>query len=141
MLRHYLPPARNSRSQTGTPGPSRTQSVAGSHRVSALYTVRRVPLFAPLTASPAVPSRVHLSSAEMGVLAEHNKHCDSKVHLPAHPTLSQVDLLDVLDLLTRKPSRKYCVRFKTGSVCRNGVDSSSTGGCRTSRVCGIMGVL
>ena len=34
--------ARNSRSQTGTPGVSRTQSVAGGHRASALHTVRRV---------------------------------------------------------------------------------------------------
>jgi len=36
------PPARDSRSQTGTPGASRTQSVAGGHRASALHTVRRV---------------------------------------------------------------------------------------------------
>ena len=56
---------RNSRSQTGTPGASRTQSVAGGHRPSALHTVGRVPLVAPLPASPAVPSRVQLSSAEM----------------------------------------------------------------------------
>ena len=55
------PPARNSRSQTGTPGASR----AGGHRASALHTVRRVPLVAPLPAYPAVPSRVQLSSAEM----------------------------------------------------------------------------
>jgi len=63
------PPARNSRSQTGTPGDSRTQSVAGGHRESTLYTIRRVPLIAPLPASPSVPSRMQLSSAEMGVLA------------------------------------------------------------------------
>jgi len=54
---------------TGTPGASRTHSVAGGHRASALRTVRRVPLVPPLPASPAVPSRVQLSSAEMGVLA------------------------------------------------------------------------
>ena len=61
------PPARNSRSQTGTPGASCTQYVAGGHRASALHTVCRAPLVAPLPASPAVPSRVQLSSAEMGV--------------------------------------------------------------------------
>ena len=49
------PQARNSRSQTGTPGASRTQSVAGGHRESAVHTVRRVPLVAPLPSSPAVP--------------------------------------------------------------------------------------
>ena len=63
------PPARNSRSQTGTPGDSRTQSVAGGHRASALHTVRRVPLVAPLPANPTVSSRVQLSSAKMGILA------------------------------------------------------------------------
>jgi len=63
------PPARNSRSQTGTPSDSHTQSVAGGHRASALHTVRSVPLVAPLPASPAVPSRVQLSSVKMGVLA------------------------------------------------------------------------
>jgi len=75
MYKYYIriyytihPPARNSRSQTGTPGATRTQSVASGHRASTLHTVRRVPLFAPLPASPAVPSRVQLSSAEMGVL-------------------------------------------------------------------------
>ena len=49
------PPARNSRSQTSTPGPSRTQSVPGGDRASALHAVGRVPLVAPLPASPAVP--------------------------------------------------------------------------------------
>jgi len=63
------PPASNSRSQTVTPGASRTQSVAGGHRSSAVHTVRRVPLVAPLPASATLPSRVQLSSAEMGVLA------------------------------------------------------------------------
>ena len=63
------PPARNSRSQTGTPGARRTQYVTGGHRVSVVHTVRRVPLVAPLPASPAVPSRAQLSSAGMGVLA------------------------------------------------------------------------
>jgi len=63
------PPAPNSRSQTGTPGASRAQSVTGGHRESAVHTVRSVPLVAPLPASPAVTSRVHLNSAEMGVLA------------------------------------------------------------------------
>jgi len=62
------PQARNSRSQTGIPGASRTQSVAGGHRESAVHTVRRVQLVAPLPASPAVPSRVQLSTTEMGVL-------------------------------------------------------------------------
>jgi len=62
-------PAHNSRSQTGTPGASRTQYVAGGHRESAVHTVRRVPLVALLPDSPAVLSRVQLSSAEMGVLA------------------------------------------------------------------------
>jgi len=61
------PPARNIRSQTGTPGANCTQSVAGGHRASALQTVRRVPLVAPLPASPVVPSRVQLSSVERGV--------------------------------------------------------------------------
>jgi len=37
------PPARNSRSQTGTPGAGRTQSVAGGHSASVVHTVRRVP--------------------------------------------------------------------------------------------------
>jgi len=62
-------PARSSRSQTGNPGASSTQSVAGGHRASVVHTVRRVPLVAPLPTSPTVPSRVQLSSAEMGVLA------------------------------------------------------------------------
>ena len=61
------PPARYSRSQTGTRGASRTQSVAG-HRASAVHTVHRVPLVEPMP-GPAVPSRVQLSSAEMGVLS------------------------------------------------------------------------
>ena len=62
------PPARNSRSQTGTSGASRTLSVPGGHRASAVHTVRLVPLVAPLPTNPAVPSQVQLSSAEMGVL-------------------------------------------------------------------------
>ena len=62
------PQARNSRSQTGTPGVNCTQSVVGGHRESAVHTVLRVPLVVPLPASPAVPSRVQLSSAKMGVL-------------------------------------------------------------------------
>jgi len=80
------PPARNSRSQTGTPGDRRTQSVVGGHRESALYTVRRVPLVAPLPASPAVPSRVQLSSAEMGVLASQQMFAYMQAHLalPQH---------------------------------------------------------
>jgi len=80
------PPARNSRSQTGTPGASRTQSVAGGHRTSALYTIRRVPLVAPLPASPALPSRVKLSSAEMGVLAAQQMVAYMQAHLavPKH---------------------------------------------------------
>jgi len=44
-------------------------TVSGGQRASAVYTVRRVPLVAPLPANPAVPSRVRLSSAEMGLLA------------------------------------------------------------------------
>jgi len=77
---------RNSRSQTGTPGASRTQSATGSHRASALYTVRRVPLVAPLPASPALPSRVQLSPAEMGVLAAQQMFAYIQAHLalPQH---------------------------------------------------------
>jgi len=80
------PPARNSRSQTGTPGASRTQSVAGGHRASALHTVRRVPLVAPLPASPVVTSRVQLSSAEMGVLTAQQMFAYMQAHLalPQH---------------------------------------------------------
>jgi len=52
------PLERYSRSQTGTPGASRTQYVAGGHRALALHTVRLVPLFVPLPSIPAVPSRV-----------------------------------------------------------------------------------
>jgi len=80
------PPARNSRSQTGTPGASRTQSVAGGHRASALHTVRCVPLVAPLPASPAVPSRVQLGSAKMGVLAAQQMFAFMQAHLalPQH---------------------------------------------------------
>jgi len=75
------PTARNSRSQTGTRGASRTQSVTGGHSASALHTVRRVPLVAPLPASPAVPLRVQLSSAEMGVLAAQQMFAYMQAHL------------------------------------------------------------
>ena len=79
------PTARNSRT-TGTRGASRTQSVTGGHSASALHTVRRVPLVAPLPASPAVPSRVQLSSAEMGVLAAQQMFAYMQAHLafPQH---------------------------------------------------------
>jgi len=74
----YDAPTRNSRSHTGTPDASRTQSVAGGHRESAVHTVRRDPLVAPLPSSPAVPSRVQLSSAEMDVLGGgHSSPCSS----------------------------------------------------------------
>ena len=68
------------------PGVSRTQSVAGGHRASALYTVRRVPLVAPLPASPALPSRVQLSSTEMGVLTVQQMFAYMQAHLalPQH---------------------------------------------------------
>jgi len=48
-----------------------------------VHTVSRVPLVAPLPASPAVLSRVQLSSAEMGVLAAQQMfaYITSKVHL------------------------------------------------------------
>jgi len=62
------PPARNSRSETGTPGDTRTQYVTGGHRASGVHTVRLVPLVAPLPTNPAVTSQVQLSSPEMGVL-------------------------------------------------------------------------
>jgi len=80
------PPARNSQSQTGTPGASRTQSVTGGHRALAVNTVRRVSLVAPLPASPAVPSRVQLSSAEMGVLAAQQMFVYMQAHLVIDPT-------------------------------------------------------
>jgi len=70
MIYHTMhPPARTNRSQTGTPGASRTQAIAGGHRAAAVRAVRRVALVAPVTDSPAVPARVQLSSAKMGVLA------------------------------------------------------------------------
>jgi len=48
------PPARTNRSQTGTPGASRTQALAGCHRAAAVHAARRIPLVAPVPASPAV---------------------------------------------------------------------------------------
>jgi len=88
LLIYYTmyPPARNSRSQTGTPGASRTQSVAGGYRALAVHTVRRIPLVAPLPTSPAVPSRVQLSSAEMGVLAAQQMfaYMQEQLALPQH---------------------------------------------------------
>ena len=52
----------------------------------AVHTVRRVPLVAPLPASPAVPSRVQLSSAELGVLVVQQMFDYMQAHLalPQH---------------------------------------------------------
>jgi len=46
-----------------------------------VYTVRHVPLVTPLPAIPDLPSRVQLSSAEMGVLALQQE----KVMVILHP--------------------------------------------------------
>jgi len=63
------PPTRTNRSQTATPGASRTQALAGGHRAAAVHAVRRVALVAPVTDSHAVPARVHIfTSTVAGVL-------------------------------------------------------------------------
>jgi len=82
----HQPVRNNSRSQTGTPGAIRTQSVGGGHRTSGLYTVRRVLLVVPLTANPTVPSWGQLNSAEMGVLGTQEMFTYIQAHLalPQH---------------------------------------------------------
>ena len=51
-----------------------------------MHTVLRVPLVAPLPASPAVPSWVQLSSAEMGVLAAQQNfaYMQAQLAFPQH---------------------------------------------------------
>jgi len=51
-----------------------------------VHTVSRVPLVAPLPASPAVLSRVQLSSAEMGFLAAQQMfaYMQAQLALPQH---------------------------------------------------------
>ena len=84
------------------PGARRTQSVAGGHRALVVHTVRRIPLVAPLPASPALPSRVQLSSAEMGVLAAQQ----DEVVVILHPVrLLHVEHQD-LALSARLPSQR-----------------------------------
>ena len=77
--------------------------VTGGHRASAVHTVRRVPLVvAPLPASPTVPTRVQLSSAEMDVLASQQ----DEVMVILHPArVLHVEHQD-LALSARLPSQR-----------------------------------
>ena len=64
------PPARTSRSQTGTPGASRSQALAGGLRAAAaVHVVQRAVPSALVPASTAMPGPVGLSSVNLGVLA------------------------------------------------------------------------
>ena len=63
------PPARTSHSQTGIPGASRSQALAGGLRAAAAVHVQRAVPSALVPASTAMPGLVGLSSADLGVLA------------------------------------------------------------------------
>ena len=64
------PPARTSLSQTGTPGASRSQALAGGLRAAvAVHVIQRAVPSALVPASTAIPGQVGLSSADLSVLA------------------------------------------------------------------------